>query len=273
VASPTAGQAAGQAALCQRPVARLATLGGLRPRWLGFAAAAETVSMVAFALLEKGLLCSGRLTGRGLTLRSVLATAYRANAIAIMVPVAGSGMATAYAYREFRRRGIEPAHIVVALTVAGVCSTVTFAAVAAVAALLTGNVVAAVLAGAGGAAGAVAAGAVLLSLRYARTRGWLEAAAVLVLRTGRRIIRWPRAEPAQFVADAVARVGAVRIGYRVGWQALGWAWWTSCSSPWAGWPSSACPTGSRNTNPGPPTGRPGIRRVRARQVYLAVVTD
>lgn len=203
--------------------AGVTALGHLRARWVGYAIAAETVSMVAFAQLEKGLLRAGGMTGRALTLRTVLVTAYRANAIAVMVPVAGSGMATAYAYREFRRRGVEPAHVAVALTVAGICSTVTFAVLAAVAALLTGNVVAAVLAGAAGLAGAAATGAALLSLRYSRARGWLEAVAVLVLRAARRAIRRPRSEPAELVAGTVARIRAVRLGYRAAWQALGWA--------------------------------------------------
>jgi putative heme transporter len=200
-----------------------AALGDVRLRWVGYAIGAEAVSMVAFAQLEKGLLRAGGLTGRALTLRAVLATAYRANAIAIMVPVAGSGMATAYAYREFRRRGVDPAQVAVALTVAGICSTVTFALLAAVAALLTGNVAAAALAGAGGMAGTAAAGAALLSFRYSWARAWLEAVTVFVLRACRRVIRRPASDPAELVAGAVARVRAVRLGYRAGWQALGWA--------------------------------------------------
>ena len=65
----------------------------------------------------------------------MLATAYCSNAISVTVPIVGSSIATAYAYRDFRRTGARAEHVSVALTVAGVFSTVAFAVVAATGAL------------------------------------------------------------------------------------------------------------------------------------------
>lgn len=201
----------------------VAGLTHVRLRWVGFGFAAEFVSMVAFAQLEKHLLRVAGAAGSALSLRAVLATAYRANAISVAVPIIGSAMATGYAYREFRRRGAEPAQVSVALTLAGIFSTVAFALLAAAGAIATGNLAAAVLTAAGGAAAAVVAGAVLVSLRFPRARAWLERLAVVVLSGCRRVVRRPRTEPTVLVAGALARAGSVRLGGRAGWQALAWA--------------------------------------------------
>jgi uncharacterized membrane protein YbhN (UPF0104 family) len=59
-----------------------------------------------------------RAAGARLALRSVLATAYNANAIAVSVPVVGSGIAATYAFREFRRGGADVGQVSVALAIA-----------------------------------------------------------------------------------------------------------------------------------------------------------
>jgi hypothetical protein len=74
----------------------------VRVGWLLAAFSVELVSMVALAQLERSLL---RGAGAKHTLRSVLATAYSSNAISVTVPIIGSSLATAYAYRDFRRGG------------------------------------------------------------------------------------------------------------------------------------------------------------------------
>jgi putative heme transporter len=95
---------AGVAIYAERAVLRQG-LGGLahtRVSRVLAGAAAEFGSMAAFGQLERVLL---RAAGARLALRSVLATAYNANAISISVPVVGSGIAATYAFREFRRGG------------------------------------------------------------------------------------------------------------------------------------------------------------------------
>jgi putative heme transporter len=200
-----------------------ADLAHLRLGRVGFAMCAEIVSMVAFALLNRSLLRKCGVTSATITVRSVLATAYRANAIAVTVPVVGSAMATGYTYREFRRRGGDPAQVSVALTVAGIFSTVAFAVLAAAGSVVTGNLAAAILTAVGGLATGAAAGAVLLSLRSPRARARLARLAVAVLGLTKRAARWPRGEPAELVAGLLDRAGSVRIGYRAGGRAFGYA--------------------------------------------------
>jgi uncharacterized membrane protein YbhN (UPF0104 family) len=85
--------------------------------WLPAGFGAELASMVALAQLERSLLWG---IGATHTLRSVLATAYSSNAISVTVPIIGSSIATAYAYRDLRRAGARPEHVTIALTMAGV---------------------------------------------------------------------------------------------------------------------------------------------------------
>ena len=79
--------------------------------------------MLALALLYRALLEASRAR---LTVTWILATSYTANAISVAVPVIGAGMASRQAYRQFREGGADPAAASLALTLAGVVSTVTF---------------------------------------------------------------------------------------------------------------------------------------------------
>ena len=144
----------------------------------------ELVSMVALAELQRGLLRGG---GRH-TLRSVLATAYSSNAIAVAVPIVGSGIATAYAYRDFRRAGTAPELASTALTIAGVFSGAAFAfVVTAAGALVTGNPAAAVAALAAGVPLAAAVTAIMVALHCPRARDWLIGHLVTALRLCKRL--------------------------------------------------------------------------------------
>jgi uncharacterized membrane protein YbhN (UPF0104 family) len=111
----------------------------------------------------------------------------------------------------------------VALTVAGIYSTVTFAVVAAAGSVVTGNLTAAALTAAGGLATGAAAAAVLLSLRSPRARARLTRLAAAVLTVSKRAARWPRGEPGELVAGLLDRAASVRVGYRAGWRAFGYA--------------------------------------------------
>jgi putative heme transporter len=188
--------------------------------WVLAGFGAELMSMVALAQLQRGLL---RRVGARLTLRSVLATAYSSNAIAVTVPIAGSGIATAYAYRDFRRGGTAPELASIALTVAGVFSSVAFATVAAGGALVTGNPAAAAVALAAGVPLAAGVTATMVALRCPRARDWLTGHLIAALRLCKRVTGRPRGEPGSLVAGAVERVGALRLGYLTAVRAFGWA--------------------------------------------------
>jgi uncharacterized membrane protein YbhN (UPF0104 family) len=127
------------------------------------------VSKVAFVLLQRRLL---RAVGGRLPLPWLLSTAHLANAIALAVPFAGSGMATDFVYRRFRRAGADPAVAALVLTLAGIFSTVAFAVVIVLAAVVSGNPVAAggSLADAAVAVGVVAGAVIALRSPQGRER-------------------------------------------------------------------------------------------------------
>lgn len=188
--------------------------------WLVAGLAAELLSMVALVQLQRGLL---RGVGARHTLRSVLVMAYSSNAIAITVPIVGSGIATAYTFRELRRAGTAPERVSMALTVAGVFSTVAFAVVAAAGALISGTPAAAVAGLATALALAAATAAVVAALRFPRARDWLVTKLIAVLRLSKNVIRRPKTDPGPLVTDALTQVGDLRLGYVTASKALSWA--------------------------------------------------
>ena len=196
----------------------LAVLPHLRVGWLLAGIGAECLSMLAFGQLQRILLRAG---GARLSLGSVLGTVYRANVIAVAVPVIGSGIATASLYRDFRRRGAQAAQVSMALTVAGVLSSVAFAGVVAAGALVTGNPAAAGAAVAVAVVGVELAVVVGLALHYPTMRSRLAARVIAVLRFSQRVIKRPRSDPEQAVNDLFVSAAGLRLGWRTVVVALG----------------------------------------------------
>jgi uncharacterized membrane protein YbhN (UPF0104 family) len=199
----------------------LRAMAGLRVGWILAGTAVEFGSMVAFSQLERVLL---RAAGARLALRSALATAYNANAIAVSVPVVGSGIATAYAFREFRKDGADVEQVSAALAIAGVFSTVAFAILAAAGVAMTGAAGAAALGLAGSLAGAGMAVALVMSLRLAHFRAWLVRLVDRAVRLLRRCTCGrPRRDLAALLSVPLERAGGLRLGYRALGQAFGCA--------------------------------------------------
>jgi uncharacterized membrane protein YbhN (UPF0104 family) len=188
--------------------------------WLLAGVSVEFVSMVALAQLDRSLL---RGVGARHTLRSLLATVYSSNAISVAVPIIGSSIATAYAYRDLRRAGARPEHASVALTVAGVFSTVAFAVVAAVGALITKNPAAAGGSLVVGFLLAAAVAAIVVAMRFPRARAWLVGSVTAAVWLSKRLTKRPKGEPRSVVARALEQVGALHLGYRSAAGAFGWA--------------------------------------------------
>jgi putative heme transporter len=197
-----------------------AALRHINAGWLLAGLAAELISMIALVQLQRGLL---RGVGARHTLRSVLAMAYSSNAIAITVPIVGSGLATAYSFRQLRRAGTAPELVSMALTIAGVFSTVAFAVVAAAGALIIGNPAAAVAGLATSLALAAGVAAVFAALRFPRARAWLINRTIAALQWSRRIIRRPRNDPGPLVTNALKQVGELRLGYLTAGRAFTWS--------------------------------------------------
>jgi uncharacterized membrane protein YbhN (UPF0104 family) len=181
---------------------------------------AECVSMAAFALLQGRLL---RSAGTTLTFGSLLAIAYTSAALALAVPVAGSGMAAAYTQRQFRARGADPAWVSLALLIAGVISTVAFAVIVAAGAVLTGDPVAALFGLLTSAGCVAAAGLIVIVLRWPRARRRLGPPAAFVVRVSQRLRHRPAGDPAAIAAGILWRLGSIRIGLPAIAAAFGYA--------------------------------------------------
>jgi len=195
------------------------------PGWVIACFGAQCLSMVFFALLQQRLLTAG---GARLTVSWLLSIAYLANAVAVAVPVIGSGMATTYAYHQLRQRRVDPVIAQAALALAGAVSTVTFAAVIVAAALASGSPPAA--AGALGSALTcliiLAAG--LAALRSPAGRSRLQRLASRLLSAAQKVLRHPRGDPAQLTNAAVDRLslfrlGPATVGLAFTWGMLNWA--------------------------------------------------
>ena len=186
-----------------------AQLGHLKWGWLLLGIACEFVSMLAFALLQRRLLLTAGATR--LPLVALLATAYKANAIYLGVPVFGSGMATRYACGQFQKQGVTSATTGLALGVAGIFSTMAFALVVALGALASGNAVSAALGLIGVVGLLTGVGVFLASLHWPRSRATLERGLAPVLRLVGRVRRRPIDDPRRTVAAAFDRVRSLRL--------------------------------------------------------------
>jgi putative heme transporter len=188
--------------------------------WVMAGFAAECVSMAAFALLQQRLLLAA---GTRLTVGPLLAIAYTSNAITLAVPVAGSGLATAYSQRRFRGRGADTAAVSLALLIAGVISTVAFAVVVAVGAVASGNPAAAILGLLTSLGCAAAAALIVVILHSPRGRARLRRPAGRVIRLVQRVAHRPAGDAAAIAARALERLGSFNLGLATIGSAFGWA--------------------------------------------------
>ena len=224
--------------------AGLSTLVRSCPAWVVAAVALECASLVAFALLQRKLLGAG---GAPVRLRSVMCTVVNADAIATSVPVAGSGLAMAFAYRDFRRMGADAPTATTTPLLSAALSAAAFVVLVAAGAAVSGNAAVAAL---GGGAIIVAVAAALglrLALRSVALRGGLPSGIGAVLRrtgadrverligfvdrcTGLRLSRGAvgyavLCAVGRWTADALCLVAAIEAtGGRVPWAGVLLAW-------------------------------------------------
>jgi uncharacterized membrane protein YbhN (UPF0104 family) len=161
----------------------MAALWHARPGWITAAIALECLSMAGFVLLQRRLFAAA---GARPAFHALLATDYASNAIAVGLPIAGSGIAAASTVRRLRDRGIEPAAIELTLGLAGVLSAVGFAATVAAGALLTGNPAGAVTGLLVSCGSAVSAGVLVIVAHSASGRARLTPAAAAAVRLAQR---------------------------------------------------------------------------------------
>ncbi|HEU5004046.1 MAG TPA: YbhN family protein [Actinomycetota bacterium] len=196
-----------------------ATLGHVSGAWIVVALGAELASIIAYAGMERRLLTAG---GARVGLRPLTGITLAANAIQNSLPV-GPAWSTIYAFRQFRRRGIDA-------TLAGwvlvVSTVVAFAALALVALvglglaegqassldLVRGIVVVAVL----------GAGLVEVVRRGLLTR-FVRVVLVALVRLAQRVAHRPEGDAGELGARAMERLGAVQLSKVTLARAAGWS--------------------------------------------------
>ena len=202
-----------------RVAASFPVLGHLHWLWIPAAIVLEATSMAAFAIMLRRLLAAG---GAAVGVRSMLATAYAANALSVSVPLAGPELATAFTFRRFTRQGADAPLAGWSLLAGGVASSAAAGLIAVGGGLASGNVVAGAAAASGGVLGIAALVAARAAVRLPQLRGVLEEPAAWALRHGSRLCAGPNryARHCQRLGRAdgrtAARAGRMASGHRPG---------------------------------------------------------
>jgi putative heme transporter len=187
----------------------LSALGSLDLRWFALAILCEIGSLVAFGLSRRRLLRAG---GDQARFGSVMAITYAGNALSMSVPFAGAEMAAVFSYRQFRRRGLDPALTGWALGISAIASSSALAVIL-IAGALAGGAPLATLAGfAAAAVFALPAVTVLLALRYPRARAIANRAVAYLVRLAGRVARRPVLDPAA-LDEFLTRLASLRLGW------------------------------------------------------------
>jgi uncharacterized protein (TIRG00374 family) len=185
-------------------------IAGARPGWLVAAVLAEVASIAGLARQQRRLLS---VHGGHFTLRSVLATTYGGNVISTSLPVVGAAAAAVFAFRRYTGLGAERTITGWALTMSGLFSSISFAAIAAVGALTSGETGTAVSGALGLVFVVVPASVIVLGIRRPWIRlgvehGAVRAAAVL----RRRIPRLAKRLHDDAIVRGVEKVASFRLG-------------------------------------------------------------
>ena len=187
----------------------LSAIGGLDWRWFALAIACECVSLLAFGFSRRRLL---QADGHNARIGSVMAITYAGNALSMSIPFAGAQLAAVFSYRQFRRRGLDPALTGWALGVSAIASSSALALVLVVGAFAGGAPLANAVGFLGAAVFALPAITVILALRYPKARVGANRLLTWVIHQVQRIFRRPVMDPAA-LDDLLERLAAIHLGW------------------------------------------------------------
>jgi putative heme transporter len=188
----------------------LSRVGSLNPLWFALAIVCEFASLSAFGLSRRRLL---RADGHEAPFSSVMAITYAGNALSMSIPFAGAELAAVFSYRQFRRRGLDPALTGWALGVSAIASSSALALVLIVGALAAGRPLTTAIGFLGGVLFALPAITVILALRFPRARVIANRVLAWAVRLIQRIIRRPQLD--QLALDEfLQRLGSIRLSWQ-----------------------------------------------------------
>lgn len=183
------------------------SLGHLDWYWFALGIGFEGLSLSAFGLSRRRLL---RADGHQAGFRSVMAITYAGNALSMSIPFAGAQLAAVFSYRQFRRRGLDPAITGWALGVSGIASSSALALVLVAGALAGGAPLATATGFAGAAVFLLPGLTVLLALRYRRARVIANRGLTRLVHVARRLARKPGVDSA-VLEDFLDRLASFRL--------------------------------------------------------------
>jgi uncharacterized membrane protein YbhN (UPF0104 family) len=187
----------------------LSAIGGLNLLWFAAAIACEGVSLLAFGFSRRLLL---EADGHHARLGSVMAITYAGNALSMSVPFAGAQLAAVFSYRQFRRRGLDPALTGWALGVSAIASSSALALILIIGAIAGGAPLATAVGFLGGVVFALPAITVILALRYPRARAVANRVLSWAVRVIRQVFHQPGIDPAA-LDQLLQRLATIRLGW------------------------------------------------------------
>jgi uncharacterized protein (TIRG00374 family) len=188
----------------------LSRVGSLNPLWFALAIVCEFASLSAFGLSRRRLL---RADGHQASFSSVMAITYAGNALSMSIPFAGAELAAVFSYRQFRRRGLDPALTGWALGVSAIASSSALALVLIVGALAAGKPLTTVIGFLGGVLFALPAITVILALRFPWARDLANRVLAWAVRLVQRVIRRPGLDQAA-LDEFLQRLGSIRLSWQ-----------------------------------------------------------
>jgi uncharacterized protein (TIRG00374 family) len=186
----------------------IATLGHMNLVWLPAALALEWASIAAFARMQRRLFRAGR---KSATQRSVMATTVAGNAISVSVPLAGPQLGTAFAFRRFRRMGIDAALAGWALVVSGVVASLAAGLIIVTGALLSGNDAAETTGATGGIIGVGILAVATVALRRPVLQQAVERWLVWILERAQRVLHIRHRSPREAITGFISRLRTLRL--------------------------------------------------------------
>jgi len=198
----------------------LGALDHLNWTWLPLALGLEWVSIATFARMQRRLFRAG---GKSATQRSVMATSVAGNAISVSVPLAGPQLGTAFAYRRFRRLGIDSALAGWALIVSGVVSSLAAGLIIVAGSVLSGNHAVATTGAVGGIIGVGAVVLATVAIRHRPVQRGIERLLVRIVSRARRLLHLRVGSPHEAIGRFVTRLRTLRLRRRDWGKVLGYA--------------------------------------------------
>lgn len=179
--------------------------------WIGVGIIAQVASIGALARLQRRLIS---VRGGHRSLPSVIATTWAGNAISISLPLVGPATAAVFVFKRFTSIGVDRAAAAWALAISGVYSTVSFTAIAAVGAIVSGSTGLAVTGIVTVVAVLVPVCVVLAGLRRPRVHAAATMAFAAVLRWSQRLLRRPKGNADQISTTTLDQLITLRLGPR-----------------------------------------------------------